>query len=57
VRTKELHLDAALTVEEAVEALEAIGHDLYVFKEARSGGIQVVYRRKSGGYGLLVPRV
>ena len=57
MRTKELHLDAALTVEEAVEALEAIGHDLYVFKEARSGGIQVVYRRKSGGYGLLVPRV
>jgi hypothetical protein len=56
VRTKELHLDAALTVDEAVEALEGIGHDLYVFKEAGSGGIQVLYRRKSGGYGLLVPR-
>jgi hypothetical protein len=32
----------------------AIGHDLYVFKEAGSGGIQVLYRRKSGGYGMLV---
>lgn len=56
VRSKELHLDAALSVEEAVEALEAIGHDFYVFKDKAAGGVQVLYRRKYGGYGLLVLR-
>jgi putative sigma-54 modulation protein len=57
VRSKVLHLDAALTVDEAVEALEAIGHDFYIFKNKATGGVQVLYRRKSSGYGLLTPQI
>ncbi len=57
VRSKKLHLDAALTLDEAVEALEAIGHDFYIFKDKASGSMQVLYRRKSNGYGLLMPEL
>eukprot|EP00195_Chlamydomonas_chlamydogama_P016987 CAMPEP_0202892572 /NCGR_PEP_ID=MMETSP1392-20130828/2286_1 /ASSEMBLY_ACC=CAM_ASM_000868 /TAXON_ID=225041 /ORGANISM="Chlamydomonas chlamydogama, Strain SAG 11-48b" /LENGTH=273 /DNA_ID=CAMNT_0049576579 /DNA_START=212 /DNA_END=1033 /DNA_ORIENTATION=- len=54
-RTKVVHLDP-ITVDEAIESLEAIGHDFYVFREAESDSIQVVYRRESEGYGIIVPQ-
>jgi putative sigma-54 modulation protein len=44
-----------MTAEEAVLQLELIGHDFFVFRNADSGDINVVYRRKAGGYGLIEP--
>jgi putative sigma-54 modulation protein len=44
-----------MTAEEAVLQLELIGHDFFVFRNADSGEINVVYRRKAGGYGLIEP--
>jgi putative sigma-54 modulation protein len=44
-----------MTAEEAVLQLELIGHDFFVFRDADSGEINVVYRRNSGGYGLIEP--
>ena len=41
--------------EEAVLQLELIGHDFFVFRSDESGDINVVYRRKNGGYGLIEP--
>jgi putative sigma-54 modulation protein len=44
-----------MSAEEAVLQLELIGHDFFVFRNADSGDINVVYRRNAGGYGLIEP--
>jgi putative sigma-54 modulation protein len=44
-----------MTPEEAVLQLELIGHDFFVFRNGDSNDINVVYRRKEGGYGLIEP--
>jgi putative sigma-54 modulation protein len=42
--------------EEAVLQLELIGHDFFVFRNADSNDVNVVYRRRGGGYGLIEPQ-
>ena len=42
--------------EEAVLQLELVGHDFFVFRNADSGEINVVYRRRDGDYGLIEPQ-
>ena len=54
VKTKQFTLNP-LTPEDAVLQLELVGHDFYVFRNADSGEINVVYRRADGGYGLIEP--
>jgi ribosome hibernation promoting factor len=44
-----------MSAEEAVEQLELIGHDFFLFRNDESGEINVVYRRRSGGYGVIEP--
>jgi putative sigma-54 modulation protein len=44
-----------MSPEEAVLQLELIGHDFFVFRSDDSAEINVIYRRKSGGYGLIEP--
>jgi len=41
--------------EEAVFQMEALGHDFFVFRNAKTEEINVVYRRKDGNYGLIEP--
>ena len=43
--------------EEAIEQMELLGHDFFVFYNAEVGQINVLYRRKDGNYGLLQPEV
>ncbi|MCG0238708.1 MAG: ribosome-associated translation inhibitor RaiA [Firmicutes bacterium] len=43
------------TVEEAVMQMNLLGHDFYVFTNAETGQVNVVYRRKDGNYGLIEP--
>jgi putative sigma-54 modulation protein len=43
--------------EEAVLQLELVGHDFFVFRNAETGDVNVVYRRKDGGYGLIEPQI
>jgi ribosome hibernation promoting factor len=45
-----------MTAEEAVLQLELIGHDFFVFRSDESGDVNVIYRRRSGGYGLIEPQ-
>ena len=45
-----------MQLEEALHQLELIDHDFYVFRDADSGQIQVVYRRNHGGFGVIQPR-
>ena len=54
VKTKQFVL-GAMSAEEAVEQLELIGHDFFVFRSAESGEINVVYRRRDGDYGVIEP--
>jgi len=40
---------------EAIEQMELLGHDFFIFLNADEGQINVLYRRRDGGYGLLQP--
>ena len=44
-----------MNIEEAILQMNLLNHDFFVFYDADSEGVQVVYRRKDGKYGLLVP--
>jgi len=43
--------------DEAVEQMELLGHDFFVFYNADEGQINVLYRRKDGDYGVLQPEL
>jgi putative sigma-54 modulation protein len=43
--------------EEAVEQMELLGHDFFVFYNADEGQINVIYRRKDGNYGVIQPEL
>ncbi len=40
---------------EAVAQMELLSHDFFVFENAESGEVNVLYRREDGNYGLLEP--
>jgi len=44
-----------MSAEEAALQLELIGHDFFVFRNDESAEINVIYRRRDGGYGLIEP--
>ena len=52
IRTK--NFDAEwMTVEEAVDRMELVGHDFFLFIDARTDHPSVVYRRKGWDYGVI----
>jgi putative sigma-54 modulation protein len=53
-KTKQFPVNS-MTPDEAVLQLELVGHDFFVFRNAESDGINVVYRRRDGHYGLIEP--
>ena len=46
-----------MSVSEAAEQMELLGHDFFLFLNIDSEGLQVLYRRKDGNYGLIEPEV
>jgi len=44
-----------MTPEEAILQMNLIGHEFYAFTDSESGDTCVVYKRKAGSYGLIVP--
>ena len=54
VRTKQIPVKP-ITVEEAILQMNMVGHKFYMFTNADSGEVNVVYVRDDGKYGLLQP--
>jgi putative sigma-54 modulation protein len=46
-----------MSEEEAIEQMELLGHDFFVFYNPNAGRFNVLYRRKDGNYGLLEPEL
>ena len=56
VREKIIDL-VPMTEEEALVQTDLIGHDFYVFTNATTGLVNVIYHRKNGGYGIIKPKI
>lgn len=54
VRTKRFAMKP-MNAEEAVLQMELLGHNFYVFTDAETDEVNVVYKRKDGNYGLIEP--
>ncbi len=54
VRTKRFAVKP-MSVEEATLQMELLGHSFFVFTNASSNEVNVLYKRKDGNYGLIEP--
>lgn len=54
VKSKRFPIEA-MGAEEAALHMDLLHHDFYLFRNAASGEVNVVYRRNDGDYGLIVP--
>jgi putative sigma-54 modulation protein len=55
VKTKQFAVKP-MSAEEAALQLELVGHDFFVFRNDESDEVNVIYRRRDGGYGLIEPQ-
>ncbi len=44
-----------MTEDEAIEQMELLGHNFFLFADRATGKFNVLYRRNDGNYGLIVP--
>lgn len=44
-----------MSEEEALLQMELLGHPFFLFKEQRTGNVELLYRRSDGTFGLLSP--
>jgi len=54
IRTKEFTIKP-MTPEEAILQMNLLGHGFFMFRDAVTEEICVVYKRKDGAYGMIVP--
>ncbi len=52
VRVKRFKL-SPMNADEAILQMELLEHSFFIFKDAETAGINVVYKREDGSYGLL----
>ena len=52
VKTKSVHIED-MDLEEAIMAMELVGHTFFVYKDEETGQPAIVYKRHNGGYGLI----
>ena len=53
VRVKRFNLKP-MTEAEAIDQMEALGHNFFLFQDADRDQIALVYRRQDGDYGMIV---
>jgi putative sigma-54 modulation protein len=56
VKTKRFAV-ASMSVDEAIEQMENLGHSFFLFLDADTEEIRLLYRRNDGNYGLIEPEV
>ncbi len=56
VRVKRFHT-RPMDAREAIDQMELLGHDFFIFYNIDTEGFSVVYRRRTEGYGLLIPEL
>jgi len=54
-KIKSFDLSTPMSMNEAIFALDYIDHDFYVFRDAETKEISVVYKRNAGGIGFIQP--
>jgi len=54
IKTKRFPL-TPMSVSEAILQMNMLGHQFFLFDNVDDGKISVVYSRKDGGYGLIIP--
>ena len=54
IRTKTFPM-RPMTPEEAILQMNLLGHTFFMFTDAESGSICVVYKRKNNDYGMIMP--
>jgi putative sigma-54 modulation protein len=56
VKTKKFIIEP-MAAEEAIEQMERLAHDFFIYIDDKSGEVRLVYRRKDGNYGLIQPEL
>jgi len=46
-----------MPIDEALEQMELLGHDFFLFLNAETEEVNLLYRRKDGNYGLIEPEL
>ena len=46
-----------MSVDEAIDQMELLGHDFFLFFNADTEELNLLYRRKDGNYGLITPEL
>jgi putative sigma-54 modulation protein len=54
VKTKRFIVEP-MSRDEAIESMERLGHDFFLFVDAASQEVRLLYRRNDGDYGLIEP--
>ena len=54
VREKEVKMKP-MSDQEAAMQMELLNHDFYVYQDDQDMNLRIVYRRKNGGYGVIIP--
>ena len=52
VREK-VHSSAPMSLEDALNEMELVGHDFYLFHDVETGKPSVLYRRRGWSYGVI----
>jgi putative sigma-54 modulation protein len=56
VRTKKFDVKP-MSLDEAVDQMELLGHDFFLYFNPDNNKINLLYRRKDGNYGLIEPNI
>jgi putative sigma-54 modulation protein len=56
VKTKKFIIEP-MTAEEAINQMERLSHDFFIYIDDKSDEVRLIYRRKDGNYGLIQPEL
>jgi len=56
VRTKRFHVKP-MDADEAAEQMALLGHDFFLFQNSETSSVTLLYRRRDGQLGLLIPEI